>query len=129
MLNEELKTPEDLHRYEMNEYAKTLSKPKRTSKKKSGGECKECKKKELITELPEVEDIIIPTYDDIVKVYNILQVPNRLKDPINLSLAEKIFKEVTDQELEVRKCFSCKGSSHKRMFVYHAKEKYGIELK
>jgi hypothetical protein len=128
MSNEELKTPEDLHRKEINEHGKTLGNPKRTRKKKSGG-CSNCKKNELIETLPEVEDETIPTYDDIVKVYNILQVPNRLHDPINLVLAEKIYKEVTGSELNVRGCFSCKGSSNKRMFVYHAKEKYGIELK
>jgi hypothetical protein len=99
------------------------------SNEESKTKCKNCKKNELITELPEVQDEIIPTYDDIVKVYNILQVPSRLHDPINLSLAEKIYKEVTGDDLNVRKCFSCKGSSHKRMFVYHAKDKYGIDLK
>jgi hypothetical protein len=128
MSNEELKTIDDLHRKEMNEHGKTLGKPKRTRKKKLGG-CSNCKKNELIETLPEVQDETIPTYDDIVKVYNILQVPNRLHDPVNLALAEKIFKEVTGEELNVRKCFSCKGSSHKRMFVWHTKEKYGIELK
>ena len=47
-----INTPEELHTHEMNEYAKTLSKPKTTRKKK---ECTSCKKKPEVTELPPIE--------------------------------------------------------------------------
>lgn len=58
-----INTPEELHTHEMNEYAKTLSKP---TKKK---ECKTCKKKEPVTELPPIEIETLVSEEEVKFLY------------------------------------------------------------
>ena len=102
------------------------SKKSRTRKKP----CKTCKKKQELNLGETIEDQeVLVNPNDIELVYAFLNNPSLLKEDKNRILAETIFKQVVGDDLNVSMCWSCKGSTIKRKFKYHAESKYGIKLR
>jgi len=139
---ETINTPEELHTHEMNEYAKSLSKPKRTRKKKVTEDplmvvetnepkpCVTCKKKKIV-KLPEynpMEDFFY-SGEELRQVYAYLLENSKLKDPNIAEYTKRIFKDVTGFELSIQGCLGCQSAKWRRMFRIHAKQRYNVDLK
>ena len=95
--------------------------------------CEECQKNEEIKELPLVEEVIntelIVTPDDLKKVWAHLHEPKTLSDEGVESYVKNVYKVVTDKELNIAGCYSCKRTSILNPFKWYANHKYGVELR
>ena len=86
------------------------------------GGCKSCKKKKEITEkLPQLEQIFIPTIEDIKKAYIMLGNPKKEEKKFIMDVYQALFNEEFD--FECRSCVHTQTTILKNYIVHQLKIK------
>ena len=84
------------------------------TKKKKDGTCHECKKRELLTELPEVikvEQFFIPTYDDIKLAY--IELGSKDIEP-KKEFINKVYKALFNETFDFG-CRTCVNAQSRKL--------------
>jgi ADP-dependent phosphofructokinase/glucokinase len=92
-----------------------------TQKKKTTGECKSCKKKALITELPsviEIEEIYVPTVEEIKLAY--VELGNKNIEPHKEQI-NKVYSFLFNEEFDFG-CRSCVNTQARKLREYIKRE-------